>query len=160
MLIFHLYIFFGRESVQISCSCFYLTDELITNYLKGESTKDIYEKSSLLNLITNLDQVEAPIALSILKERQGYKVKAVDNNCLILSKGDETEILKIKIGTLFAKDIVQCVEENEKHKASKMIVCFSKGEVSPELYKLAIDLKVKILDKADLLKEANELESK
>lgn len=150
------------DSKNLKFNCLFLTPKKIDSYLSGKSLEMQLEHKSVLELCRSIDTLPPEKVLEKLHQSMGDKVGIVEPNnpymlSLIIKKQGGVRIAVMFRGfndPLSAKHLGLVKKSLEVYDCYRGIIYTSKQDISDELYKIALDNKIEIIDKEDLIRLA------
>jgi hypothetical protein len=153
----------------MDAECAYLTPQVISDYLGGKSTDELYKLKKLSDLVQNIENVDGEIVVGMMHKALRHKVESVDSQtdhngishivtwasgvrvAVMIRSGPKIKILPKHIGRLRIG--------MEKYECERGILYTSATDLQVGVYNAAQDAKVEIVDHEDFLRLARQIEA-
>lgn len=152
----------------LDCECIELRDEIISSYISGNSTEELYQFKKLSDLCRGIEGYEPHLVISILHQKLGHDVKILDARIdpygisLIVDWPNKFKVavaIRVK-SKLTGKHIKKLEQGMKEYNCPRGIIYTSQEDLPKALYQEAVALKIEIVDHEDLIKMARQIEAK
>jgi hypothetical protein len=149
--------------------CFYLTSKLIQDYLQGKSTEDLYKLKKISDLCKGIESFDADLVIMILHRKLGHKVELLNSKIdahgvsMIVDWVKKNSSTKVAVGLrvnakLSNKHIMKLRRGMQEYNCPRGILYTSMDDLPQNLYKLAGENNIEIVDHEDLTRLARQIE--
>lgn len=153
----------------LDAECAYLDPKLITDYLGGRSTEELYRLKKLPDLIEGIESYDHELIVEIIHKKLDHKVTRVDSKIdpngiamVIDWPGKGRIAVMIRVGTkkITGKHIHKLSKGMQLMQCDRGILYTSAEDLPAAVYKNAIENKIEIVDHEDMLRLAHQIEAK
>lgn len=153
----------------LDAECAYLTPKLITDYLGGRSTEELYRLKKLPDLIEGLETYDHELVVEMIHKKLDHKVTRVDSKIdpngiamVVDWPGKGRIAVMIRVGTkkITGKHIHKLSKGMQLMQCDRGILYTSAEDLPAAVYKNAIENKIEIVDHEDMLRLAHQIEAK
>jgi hypothetical protein len=150
----------------LTADCAQLTPTMIKDYISGKSTKELYKHKNYATLARNFENVDSDVLVSLMMESFGFKVTDLDKNldennvAMIIEKnGQRTAVMIRPESKISAKHIQKLENAIIKHTCTKGIMFTAAAGFANNVYKMAKEKSIELVDKEDLINLALRIEN-
>ena len=154
----------------LKAECFYLNNDIILDVLSGKSKKDQYKHKKLTDLIKGVESYNAELVITLLHEKQGHTVEPLDskidnfgishivhwNNDIKVAVMSRCQANAKKITGKHIGRLKKAMDSNE---CTHGIIYTSATDLPNNLYKVANELGIEVVDHEDMFKAAYKVEA-
>jgi hypothetical protein len=156
---------------KMDAECVYLTHDTIINYLSGKSHEELYKLKKLSDLVKSIENenVDADTVIGMLHKSMGHTIGSVDSKIdpngvshIVTMPNDVKLAVVIRVGDKIKptpKHILRLAQGMKINGCTRGIIYTSANDLPQNVYKLANDSNIKIVDHEDLVRLALQIES-
>lgn len=157
----------AKYAKPLNATCAYLNPQLISDYLNGKDTKELYKNKKLSELAETIESLKGELVLEVLHEKLGQSWKSVDSRtdlhgiCGIVTddNGEKFTIMYDSTGKVTPRSVENLCNSAKKHGAlSGILYCPSVG-LSTSVHKSARGDGLIVFDHNDLIRIARQIDS-
>jgi hypothetical protein len=140
----------------------FITKQMIKDVIEGDTLKEFYKNKKMAELMMSIESHDSKTVISVLHEKLGHQVSEMEegNNLYISHIVDVSKDIKIAVITRAIKDrnnvgvkhIQNLVKAMNVYECSKGIIYTSSSKITAQIYKMAKEFNIEIIDHEDLIK--------
>ena len=152
----------------LKAQCAYMTKDLISSYLAGNSSIELYRLRKMVELAEGLEGFDGELVLELIHDKIGNKTEKIESKtdnfgaCMIVTtpSGEKNVVLYRKKGAKVShKTINNLARAIRYYKCNGGLLYYNGDHLTPSLYREAESMNIKIYDTEDLILIAQQIDA-